>query len=202
MSHYSCPVPTFRPKKQGPCPTNCIGATGPSGPSGGPGATGPQGPPGEGATGATGPQGATGPSGGPTGPTGPQGPPGQTIFLFSSDEQIGAQPSYFGLGTTANNFEEVSLVMPTPVTLTTLVAKIDPANNLTNLRIELYKNCQATGLFVVFADANDGTDVPNCPDLKCKVGMHAGVNFSQCDTLAAFANAENANSNGISVGLF
>ncbi|WP_322500059.1 DUF7467 domain-containing protein [Kangiella aquimarina] len=124
---------------QGPAgPQGETGATGPQGPkgdTGDTGATGPQGPAGpQGETGATGPQGPSGPMGpqgpqgekgdtgdtGATGPMGPQGPQGETgpagggsnLLCFATDQTIGSQGKYMGLGQQGGHHVEVGVVVP------------------------------------------------------------------------------------------
>ena len=102
-------------------PAGETGATGPQGPAGETGATGPQGPTGE--TGAAGPQGPAGETGatglqgpaGETGPVGPQGPTGGTgasLLCFSTDQTIGAQGKFMGLGTQGGDHTSVSVILP------------------------------------------------------------------------------------------
>lgn len=186
-------------------PTGMDGGVGNTGPTG---STGPTGLPGSATnTGATGPTGPTGPSG----PTGLQGPTGQKgdigtgacLLMYSSDSQLGSGDKWFGQGTTSNSFEETSLVAPCSFTVTSLAAKISPSANLTNLRLELWKNCQATNLFALYVDSNDDTwtAVPNCESLVCKLKVGPSVSFSACDIMAIKATAGTGNTNGAAVGL-
>ncbi|HEY9029982.1 MAG TPA: collagen-like protein [Kangiella sp.] len=121
---------------QGPQgPQGDTGATGPQGPKGDTGDVGPMGPQGpQGDTGATGPQGPMGPMGpqgpqgekgdtgdtGATGPAGPQGPQGETgpagggsnLLCFATDQTIGSQGKYMGLGQQGGHHVEVGVVVP------------------------------------------------------------------------------------------
>ncbi|MHC9510407.1 DUF7467 domain-containing protein [Kangiella sp. M94] len=118
--------------------TGATGPQGPQGPQGDTGATGPMGPQGPkgdtGDTGATGPQGPSGPMGpqgpqgekgdtgdtGATGPAGPQGPQGETgpagggsnLLCFATDQTIGSQGKYMGLGQQGGSHQEVAVITP------------------------------------------------------------------------------------------
>ena len=90
-------------------PVGETGAAGPQGPAGETGATGPQGPAGE--TGAAGPQGPAGETG-PVGPQGPTGGTGASLLCFSTDQTIGAQGKFMGLGTQGGDHTSVSVILP------------------------------------------------------------------------------------------
>ncbi len=92
-------------------PQGDTGATGPQGPSGPMGPQGPQGPQGE--KGDTGDTGAIGPMGpqGPQGETGPAGG-GSNLLCFATDQTIGSQGKYMGLGQQGGHHVEVGVVVP------------------------------------------------------------------------------------------
>ena len=95
-------------------PQGETGATGPQGPSGPMGPQGPQGEKGDtGETGATGPMGPQGPQGekGDTGDTGPAGG-GSNLLCFATDQTIGTQGKYMGLGQQGGSHQEVAVITP------------------------------------------------------------------------------------------
>ena len=92
--------------------TGETGATGLQGPIGETGPQGPQGLKGDtGETGATGPQGPTGETGA-VGPQGPTGGTGASLLCFSTDQTIGAQGKFMGLGTQGGDHTSVSVILP------------------------------------------------------------------------------------------
>ncbi len=173
-----------------------IGATGATGI----GNIGPTGATGVGATGI----GATGATGvGNTGATGMQGLPGQGTLLtfFSSDQTIGSQPIFIGLGN-QGSFEQVSLVLPQTVTFTKMAAKINPTTAGFNFTITVYINCTATSMTMSYTGAGDPnwTINPNCPNLLCRA-VSGSITFNECDLISVYTNGTNGNSQGVSVTL-
>ena len=77
-------------------------------------------------------------------------------------------------------------------TIKSITARISPQNNLTNLSLELYKNCQATGLELFYTGTGDETwiAIPNCNNLYCKE-ISTDVTVDACDVIAICAGYTN-----------
>ena len=190
--------------------TGDTGATGPQGPQG---PMGPQGAKGDtGDTGATGPQGPSGPMGpqgpqgvkgdtgdtGATGPAGPQGPQGETgpagggsnLLCFATDQTIGTQGKFMGLGQQGGSHQEVAVITPfeAGAFIKRFVIKAAQGNN------------PVSGIATVYHDDGPlGTCnlVANDPDAAKSVcsGITNGV-LGEFDSLSVFVKTDGGSFNG------
>ncbi|NVK21710.1 MAG: collagen-like protein, partial [Kangiellaceae bacterium] len=151
--------------------TGAQGEQGPAGPKGDTGAQGEMGPQGPmGLTGPQGPQGEAGPQGdvGPMGPAGPQGPAGAdgadgtgtNLMCFSTDQTIGSQGKYMGLGQQAGEHDSVGVISPfaAGAEVLTLVVKAAQGNN------------PNSGIAILYHDnpgGQGGVPVGNSPSNQC-----------------------------------
>ncbi|ACV26582.1 collagen-like protein [Kangiella koreensis] len=172
--------------------TGDTGATGPQGPSGPMGPQGPQGEKGDtGDTGATGPMGPQGPQGekGDTGDTGPAGG-GSNLLCFATDQTIGTQGKYMGLGQQGGSHQEVAVITPfeAGAFIKRFVIKAAQGNN------------PVSGIATVYHDNGPlGTCnlVANDPDAAKSVcsGITNGV-LGEFDSLSVFVKTDGGSFNG------
>ncbi|MBD3654003.1 collagen-like protein [Kangiella sp.] len=170
-------------------PQGDTGATGPQGPSGPMGPQGPQGPQGE--KGDTGDTGATGPMG-PQGPQGEQGPAGggSNLLCFATDQTIGSQGKYMGLGQQGGSHQEVAVITPfeAGAFIKRFVIKAAQGNNPVSGVATIYHDDGPLGTCDLVA--NDPDDVKSV----CS-GITNGV-LGEFDSLSVFVKTDNGSFNG------
>jgi hypothetical protein len=148
---------------------------------------------------------------GPTGPTGEQGAPGvtgptgvccDTIIFTSSDKFLGANGQRFFTQNNTCEFETAAVPLACCGHITGFTAKIIPQSNLAGLTLELYKNCQPTGLVAGYTGPSDLSWTPICNGMLCKmVEAEEPILVDDCDVIAMSAEADSGYTKTASVAL-
>jgi hypothetical protein len=120
--------------------------------------------------------------------------------MFSSDETLGSNSTYIGIGTTSSTFVDVSIPLPVDGTINSMTARITPDQGLENLHIELYVNCLPSGLILNYIGASDPTwtEAPNCPGTFCK-SVTGNVVLQNCDLIATHIESDTGRTDGAGV---
>ncbi|WP_223669086.1 DUF7467 domain-containing protein [Kangiella shandongensis] len=179
------------------------GDQGPQGKKGDTGNTGPQGP--QGKKGDTGDTGAQGPQG-KVGPQGEKGDPGDdgigsNLMCFGTDQTIGTQGKFMGLGQQSGTHDSVGVISPfaADAEVLTLVVKAAQGNN------------PASGFAVLYHDAaggaQGGEQVGSAPNNQCilndtavksvcKITFSTNNSLELFDSLSVFIKTDGGNFEG------